>query len=82
MLELVDLGRRALLLTVLLSLPAVAVAGLVSALVGALGASLNATDPSIGHLPRLAAVAAVLALVSPWIGRELVAFTTDVLALR
>jgi flagellar biosynthetic protein FliQ len=78
MLELVDLARRALLLTVVVSLPVVAASALVGVLVGTFGSSVGANDPAVGHLPRLLIVAAVLAVAGPWMGGEVLSLATEI----
>ena len=62
------------MLVVALSLPAVAVAALVGLLVAAVQAASQIQDPTVAHLPRFIAVVAALALVGPWMGRELGVF--------
>jgi type III secretion HrpO family protein len=71
---LVQLAQEALLLVVAISLPALAVAALVGLLVAALQAASQVQDPTLAHLPRLLAVVAALALVGPWMGRQVSAF--------
>lgn len=72
---LVEQARQALWLAVALGLPAVGVAALVGAFVAALQAATQIQDPTLAHLPRLLAVAAVLAVLGPRMGRELSTFT-------
>jgi type III secretion HrpO family protein len=71
---LVRLAQEALLLVVAASLPALAVAALVGLVVAALQAASQVQDPTLAHLPRLLAVVAALALVGPWMGRQVSAF--------
>jgi flagellar biosynthetic protein FliQ len=74
LIELVSLAQRALLISVLVSVPVLAVAaavGLVSAL---FQAATQVQDAALGHFPKFVAVALTLALVGPWMGRQLLAF--------
>ncbi|MCU0680893.1 MAG: type III secretion system export apparatus subunit SctS [Polyangiaceae bacterium] len=67
-------AQEALLLSVVVSLPALAVAALVGLLVAVVQAATQVQDQTIAHLPRLVAVVAALALLGPWMGRQLAAF--------
>jgi flagellar biosynthetic protein FliQ len=78
MLELVDLAQRALILSVVVSLPVVLAAALVSLVAGALQSAIHANDASVSYLPRLLAVAAVLIVAGPWMGGQVVEFAADV----
>ena len=67
-------AQQALLLTIALSLPVLAVAAIVGLVVAAFQAASQIQDPTLAHLPRLLAVIAALALLGPWMGREVAAF--------
>jgi len=67
-------AQEALFLTIALSLPVLAVAAIVGLVVAAFQAASQIQDPTLAHLPRLLAVIAALALLGPWIGREVAAF--------
>jgi type III secretion HrpO family protein len=77
--ELTALAETALFLTIAVSLPAVVVAALVGAVVAAFQAATQLQDPTIAHLPRLIAVAAVIALFAPWMGQEITGFAVQAL---
>ena len=47
---------------------------IVGLLVAALQAATQIQDPTISHLPRVLAVAAALALLAPWMGKEIATF--------
>ena len=68
------LGQEALLLSVAVSLPVVAIAALVGLLVAVLQAATQVQDVTLAHLPRLLVVAVVLAVMAPWMGSEIAAF--------
>ena len=77
---LVQGAERALLLVVGVSLPVLAVAAVVGLLLAALQAASQIQDPTLAHLPRLIAVTAALALLAPWMGREIAAFAAQMFA--
>jgi flagellar biosynthesis protein FliQ len=78
--QLAALTARAFELALLLSLPVLAaslVAGLIS---GVVQAATQVQDPALSFVPKLAAVALVLALAASWIGDRVVSFATSLLA--
>ena len=74
-------AKEALVLAAAVSLPVIAVAAVVGLLVAALQAATQVQDVTLAHLPRLAAVAVALALLGPWMAREIGAFAERVLLL-
>jgi flagellar biosynthesis protein FliQ len=75
---LLDHAQHALVLTVLLSLPTVGIAALVSLVMAIFQAATQVNDMTIAHLPRFVAVVVTLAVSLAWMGNEIVAFTTRV----
>ena len=73
--------REALLLALLVSAPPLGAALLVGAVTGALQAATQVQEPSIGVVPRLAAVLGALAVTAPWIGARVVRFAAECLDL-
>lgn len=73
---LTQLAQEALLLSVIVSLPAVALAALVGLIVAVLQAATQVQDVTLAHLPRLIVVAVALALVGPWMGAQIAAFAS------
>jgi flagellar biosynthesis protein FliQ len=73
--ELVVLGQEALFLSVVLVLPILAAAALVTLASAVLQSATQAQDPTLSHLPRLIAVVLVVGLTGPWIGSQVLAFT-------
>ena len=71
---LTTLSQQALLLSVAVVLPVVGAAALVGLLVSVVQAATQVQDHTIGHLPRLLAVVAVLAVTGPWIGGQIAEF--------
>lgn len=74
-------AKEALLLAAAVSLPAIAVAAFVGIVVASLQAATQIQDATLAHLPRLLAVAFTLALVGPWMAREIATFAERVLLL-
>jgi type III secretion HrpO family protein len=79
---LTELGERAILLAIGVSLPVVAAAALVGIVVAALQAATQLQDATIAHLPRLVAVALVLIVAVPWMGSEIAAFAREAFLAR
>ncbi len=69
------------MLSVMLSLPVVLAAALVSYLVGAFQAASQIQDATIAHLPRLVVVVAALVIAGPWMGHELTSFASRLFML-
>jgi len=78
---LLHLGREALLLSLLLSAPALGAALLVGLVTGLLQAATQLQEHALGAVPRIAAVTAALVVAGPWIGARLSRFAAEVLAL-
>jgi type III secretion HrpO family protein len=74
--DLAQLANEALALALVLSLPVVAVAALVSLVTALFQAATQVQDATIAHLPRFVAVVVALAVLGRWMGQELVAFAT------
>jgi type III secretory pathway component EscS len=72
--DLTALAEQALLLSVAVSIPVVALAALASLLVSALQALTQVSDSTIAHLPRLLVVSVMLVVAGPWMGAQVVAF--------
>lgn len=77
--ELVALSQQALLLSIAVSLPVVGAAALVGLVVSVLQAATQVQDHTIGHLPRLLAVVAVLIAAAPWMGAQIAEFAARAL---
>lgn len=78
---LLEQAQSALWLTIVLSLPAVGVAALVSLVMAVFQAATQVNDMTIAHLPRFIAVAMTLALSGAWMGTELTAFAQRIFTL-
>lgn len=78
---LLHVGREALLVALLVSLPPLGAALLVGAVTGVLQAATQVQEPSLGVVPRLAAVLGALALAAPWIGARVARFAGECIEL-
>jgi flagellar biosynthetic protein FliQ len=71
----VALVREGLLLALLLAAPVLVAAVIAGILSGLIGAFTQIQDPAVALAPRVAAVAAAIALFAPAIAHQLVAFS-------
>jgi type III secretion protein S len=77
--EIIQLAQQALLLSLYLSLPAVAVAGIVGLLVGLVQALTQLQDQALLIALKLASVIGVLALTGNWMGSTISSFFDQLL---
>lgn len=75
--QVVDLGRRTLEMALLLGLPLLAIATVVSVLINIAQVLTSVQEVTIATVPRLAAVAVAALLLSPWMWRRLGMFTVQ-----
>jgi flagellar biosynthesis protein FliQ len=78
---LVEQAQNALLLSLAVALPVLAVAAIVGLVVAAFQAASQIQDPTIAHVPRLLAVIAALVVLGPWMGGQIGAFAERMLLL-
>jgi flagellar biosynthesis protein FliQ len=78
---LLEQAQHALLLSLAVVLPVLAVAAVVGLVVAAFQAASQIQDPTIAHLPRLLAVVIALVVVGPWMGSQIGAFAERMLTL-
>ena len=74
----VDLGRQALWMTVLISAPLLGVALLVGLVIGILQAATSVNEATLSFIPKVAALAVTLAVVGGWQINMLVDYTRSV----
>ena len=72
--DLTSLGQQALLLSVAVALPVVGAAAVIGLVVSVVQAATQIQDHTLGHLPRLLVVVAVLVATGPWIGAQIAEF--------
>jgi flagellar biosynthetic protein FliQ len=71
----VAIGRQALELTIMLSAPLLLTALAVGLIVGIFQAATSINEMTLSFIPKLLAMAAVLALTGPWMIRQLVEYS-------
>jgi flagellar biosynthesis protein FliQ len=71
----VTIGRHALEMTLMLAAPLLLTALAVGLLVGIFQAATQINEMTLSFIPKLLAMAAVLALTGPWMIRQLVEYT-------
>ena len=74
--QVVELARRALQLAFLMSAPLLGVAMVVSVIVSLVQALTSVQENTVATVPRLAAVAAAVFFMMPWMLRQIIGFTT------
>jgi flagellar biosynthesis protein FliQ len=78
---LLEQAQNALMLSLVIVLPVLAVAAVVGLIVAAFQAASQIQDPTIAHLPRLLAVVVALVVLGPWMGAQIGAFAERMLML-
>ncbi|WP_426754122.1 flagellar biosynthetic protein FliQ [Myxococcus sp. Y35] len=78
---LLTLGREALLLMVLASLPPIGASLVVGFLSSLFQATTQLQEPTLSVVPKLGAAALALVLAGPWISGQLTRFTHQLLLL-
>ena len=74
----VDIGRQALWMTVLISAPLLGVALFVGLVIGVLQAATSINEATLSFIPKLAAMAMVLAVLGGWQLTTLVDYTRSI----
>jgi len=72
-------GQRALEMTLLLAAPLLLVALVTGLVVGAFQAATQINEMTLSFIPKLLAMAAMLALTGPWMLRSLVEYTRNLI---
>ena len=75
----VTVGRQALEMTLMLSAPLLLTALAVGLIVGIFQAATSINEMTLSFIPKLLAMAAVLALTGPWMLRSLVEYTRNLI---
>lgn len=79
--SLVEHAQSALMLSLAVVLPVLAVAAVTGLIVAAFQAASQIQDPTIAHLPRLLAVVVALVILGPWMGSQIGAFAERMLMM-
>jgi flagellar biosynthetic protein FliQ len=74
----VDLGRQALWMTVLISAPLLGVSLVVGLVIGILQAATSINESTLSFIPKLAALALTLAVVGGWQLATLIDYTRSI----
>jgi flagellar biosynthetic protein FliQ len=74
----VDLGRQALWITMLISAPLLGISLIVGVIIGILQAATSINEMTLSFIPKLAALGLTLALVGSWQLATLVDYTRGV----
>ena len=75
----VTVGRHALEMTLMLAAPLLLVALITGLLVGVFQAATQINEMTLSFIPKLLAMAAMLALTGPWMLRTLVEYTRNLI---
>ena len=78
---LLQLGREALVVVLLVSAPPLGAELAVGLVTGVLQAATQVQEQTLGVVPRLVAVLGALAIAAPWIGARVVRFAAHCLEL-
>ena len=70
-----DVGREALWLCVLLASPMLGTALIIGLFIGVIQAATQIQEMTLSFIPKLISLVAVLLLIGPWMLRTLVSFT-------
>ena len=75
----VTIGRQALEMTLMLAAPLLLTALAVGLIVGIFQAATQINEMTLSFIPKLLAMAAVLALTGPWMIRQLVEYSRNLI---
>jgi flagellar biosynthetic protein FliQ len=75
----VTIGRQALEMTLMLSAPLLLTALAVGLIVGIFQAATQINEMTLSFIPKLLAMAAVLALTGPWMLRQLIEYSRNLI---
>jgi flagellar biosynthesis protein FliQ len=70
-----ELGRNALQITLMLTLPIVGVSLVVGVVIGIVQAATQIHEATVSFVPKVLAIFAVMALLGPWMLQNLIHFT-------
>ncbi|MCB1623755.1 MAG: flagellar biosynthesis protein FliQ [Pseudomonadales bacterium] len=74
-----NIGRHALEMTIMLAAPLLLVALAVGLLVGLFQAATQINEMTLSFIPKLMAMAAVLLLAGPWMLRQMISYTRELI---
>ena len=74
-----NIGRHALEMTIMLAAPLLLVALAVDLLVGLFQAATQINEMTLSFIPKLMAMAAVVLLAGPWMLRQMISYTRELI---
>lgn len=75
----IDLGREALLTTLVISAPVLLVGAVVGLLIGLVQALTQIQDQTVAFVPKLVATVAILAICLPWLIQKMLEYSEEVI---
>jgi len=75
----VELSRAAVLLTLMIGAPVLAIAVVVGLLISILQAVTQVQDQTISFVPKIVAMLVTLAYILPWVINRMIAYSTDLI---
>lgn len=76
----IDLGRQAVLFTLLISSPVLLAGMVVGLVIGLLQAITQIQEQTVAFVPKLVAMILVVTLALPWLVHQMVEYTHDLIA--
>jgi flagellar biosynthetic protein FliQ len=73
-----ELGRNALIMTLMLSMPLLGVSLVVGVVIGIFQAATQIHEATLSFVPKILALFAVLALLGPWMLQNMLKFTENI----
>ena len=73
----IDLGRQAIMIGLLVSAPVLVVGTLVGLLIGLLQALTQVQDQTVSFVPKIVAMMLILSLCLPWLIQQMVEYSTN-----
>ena len=74
-----NIGRHALEMTIMLAAPLLLVALAVGLLVGLFQAATQINEMTLSFIPKLMAMAAVVLIAGPWMLRQMISYTRELI---
>jgi flagellar biosynthesis protein FliQ len=75
-----ELGRNAVMMTLMLALPMLIVSLAVGLVIGIIQAATQIHEPTVNFVPKVLAMVGVLALLGPWMLQNMVRYTAELLS--
>lgn len=79
--EVIDLGRQALLLTLIISAPILFIGMFVGLIISILQAVTQVQEQTLSFVPKIIVMAIMLGLLLPWITERMISFSREMFTL-